>query len=462
MKKTLILSLALMSVVAFGQDKKFVYGDNFEYNSKYEKDIKLVLCDDYNQYVFSDINEDGYSSYPHKKIIMRKLDQNGNLIDTYIKDYANKTNGVLHNYLGSAEIGKDQFVVFTEELETRNNRKEIFQHVFNRKDNTFTTTSIAKLFTEGGMKQGTTYMRFSQNGKYAAIINDRSVSKKTANTIDNIVIDLSTLSRKWDKEITLDTDYMEADAAVTNSGRVLILRKSTGWKESSKLVYVSAQGEQDIPLKEKLILKTLTPVSINDQDYLVSFGYFTGIRINQSNFGDMAFINLQNGNIVMSEFSEYRGNTTMSGVEISAVQANNGKTYLFGYDINKTMPPSTPSNRFPDPIISYGPGQWFTLNSDGTAVSTTATPSGKIGYFMKDNKGYFFANEDTLQPYAIGNVVTDKKKAISLYNNSENGERSGSPVLTSIKYIPESDRVIYLRKSGEGRLNVKSAYNWNQ
>lgn len=99
MKKTLILSLALMSVVAFGQDKKFVYGDNFEYNSKYEKDIKLVLCDDYNQYVFSDINEDGYSSYPHKKIIMRKLDQNGNLIDTYIKDYANKTNGVLHNYL---------------------------------------------------------------------------------------------------------------------------------------------------------------------------------------------------------------------------------------------------------------------------------------------------------------------------------------------------------------------------
>lgn len=136
-------------------------------------------------------------------------------------------------------------------------------------------------------------MKFSENGKYAAIINDRSVSKKTANTIDNIVMDLSTMTKKWEKEITLDTDYMEAEVAVTNSGRILILRKSTGWKESSKLVYVSAQGEQDIPLKDKLILKTLTPVSINDQDYLTSFGYYTGVRINQSNFGDMAFINLQ-------------------------------------------------------------------------------------------------------------------------------------------------------------------------
>lgn len=152
MKKTLIFSLSILSALAFGQ-KKFVYGDSFEYNSKYEKDIKLVLADDYNQYVFSDINEDGYSSYPHKKIIIRKLDQNGSMIDTFIKDYANKTNGVLHNYLGSIEISKDQFVIFTEEIETKVNRKEIFQHVFNKKDGNFTTTSVAKLFTEGGMKQ---------------------------------------------------------------------------------------------------------------------------------------------------------------------------------------------------------------------------------------------------------------------------------------------------------------------
>ncbi len=132
MKKITILSLTVISALVFGQ-QKFVYGDSFEYNSKYEKDLKLVLADDYNQYVFSDINEDGYSSYPHKKIIIRKLDQNGNLIDTIIKDYANKTNGVLHNYLGSTEISKDKFVVFTEEIETKINRKEIFQHVLIKK-----------------------------------------------------------------------------------------------------------------------------------------------------------------------------------------------------------------------------------------------------------------------------------------------------------------------------------------
>lgn len=460
MKKTLILSLTVISALAFGQ-KKFVYGEAFEFNSKYEKDIKLVLCDDYNQYVFSDINEDGYSSYPHKKILIRKLDQNGNLIDTFIKDYANKTNGVLHNYLGSIQLDKDQFVVYTEEIETKINRKEIFQHVFNRKDGNFTTTSVAKLFTEGGLKQGTTFLRFSESGKYVAIVNDRSVSKKTANTIDNIVIDLSTLSKKWDKEITLDTDYMEADAAVTNSGSVLILRKSTSWKESSKLVYVSAQGEQDIALQDKLILKTLSPVSINDQDYLVSFGYFTGARINQSDFGYMAFINLQNGNITMSEFPEFRSNTTMSGVNITLTQTVNGKTYLYGYDVNKTMPQSTPTNRFPDPIFSYGNGRWFTISSDGKAISTPTKGYGNVDYFTKGNTNYLFFAEDRLTPFQVGNTMTDINKVISLYNN-ETFKNSGNPILTSIQYIPESDRVIYLRRFSENQLNMKSIYNWEK
>ncbi|MBQ0153026.1 MAG: hypothetical protein KBS61_09070 [Chryseobacterium sp.] len=459
MKKSLFIAATLASTLFFGQ-KKFVYGDAFEYNSQYEKDVKLVLCDDYNQYIFSDINEDGYSSYPHKKIILRKLDQNGNLIDTYIKDYANKTNGVIHNYLGSREIGKDQLVVFTEEIENRSNRKEIFQHIFNRKDGTFNTTSVAKLFVESGLKQGTTYMRFSENGKYAAIINDRSVSKKTANTIDNIVIDLSTLSKKWEKEITLDTDFMEADANVTNSGRVLILRKSTGWKEASKLFYVSAQGEQDVPLQDKLILKTLNPVSINDQDYLISFGYYTGVRINQSDFGDMAFINLQNNNIVMSKISEFRSNINMSGVETTLVQTENGKTNVYGYSVMKTMPASTPTNRFPDPIISYGPGYWFSINSDGTAVNMPVSSYGKIGYFIKDKTNYFFANQSELIPFKIGNNATDKKSYISIYNPSERGDKSGDAILSSIKYLPESDRIVFLRKLGNNKFDVKSIYHF--
>ncbi|MBW8524172.1 hypothetical protein K0U91_02935 [Chryseobacterium chendengshani] len=461
MKKTFIITLSVVSALAFGQ-KKFVYGEGFEYNSQYEKDIKLVLCDDYNQYVFSDINEDGYSSYPHKKIIIRKLDQNGSLIDTFIKDYANKTNGVIHNYLGSTEIGKDQFVVFTEEIQNKTNRKEIYQHVFNKKDGNFITTSIAKLFVESGLKQGTTYVRFSENGKYAAIINDRSVSKKTANTIDNMVIDLATLSKKWEKEITLDTDYMEDELAVTNSGRVLILRKSTGWKESSKLVYVSAQGEQEIPLKEKLILKTLTPVSINDQDYLVSFGYFTGIRVNQSNFADMAFINLQNGNIAMSEVPEYRNNTTMSGIDIPIAQVVNGKTYLYGFDINKRMPQSTSSNRFPDPIITYGTGRWFAVSSDGATSSTPTGSNGKVGYFVKGSSNYLFTDNYNLTAFKMGN--TAKSGTLSINNNSEgNGTvKSGEPVLTSIRYIPESDRIIFLRKLDANHFDTKSVYNWDK
>jgi hypothetical protein len=64
---------------------------------------------------------------------MRKLDQNGSLVDTYIQDYANKTNGVLHNYLGSQQIDDDRFVAFTEEYFGKENRKKVFQHVFSKK-----------------------------------------------------------------------------------------------------------------------------------------------------------------------------------------------------------------------------------------------------------------------------------------------------------------------------------------
>jgi hypothetical protein len=101
-------------------------GTKFTVDANLETDDKLVLADDYNSYMFSAINIDGLmrNVFPHKKLLMRKLDQNGSLVDTYTKDYANKTNGVLHNYLGSQQIDDDKFVAFTEEyLEKKTERK---------------------------------------------------------------------------------------------------------------------------------------------------------------------------------------------------------------------------------------------------------------------------------------------------------------------------------------------------
>jgi hypothetical protein len=128
-KQIIASALITASVYSYAQTK-VTEGTKFTVDANLETDDKLVLADDYNSYMFSAINIDGLmrNVFPHKKLLMRKLDQNGSLVDTYVKDYANKTNGVLHNYLGSQQIDDDKFIAFTEEYFGKENRKEVFQH----------------------------------------------------------------------------------------------------------------------------------------------------------------------------------------------------------------------------------------------------------------------------------------------------------------------------------------------
>lgn len=430
---------------------RFTLGDNISYDSKNEKDIRLILADDYNQYLFSVINEDGMKAIHDKNIIIRKLDQKGSLIDTYIKDYENKSIGVLHNYLGSTEVGKDQMVIYTEEIDAKKKRKEIFQHVFHKKDGSFNTTSIVKYPIESGMKQGTTFLSFSENGKYVSISNDKSINKKTPNVIENLVIYLPTYEKKWEKSITLDNDLMETQFAVTNSGKIVFIREAAGWKIFSKLIYLSEQEQKDIPLPEKLILKTLQPFSLNDKDYLISFGHYTGPRMNQSDYGDLAFINLENNEIKMNNVPEYRHETKISDIKINLIQQKNGKIYLYNYPVLSTIPQSTSLNRFPDPIISYGNGVWTTIDKEGNAESKASLIEGQYGFATKNGINYSMEPNRIMKTKVGEMTISDKI-------NINNGEYYFTKIfLNGVKYIPDADKTIILTNRNNN-LNIINIY----
>ena len=83
-------------------------------------------------------------------------------------------------------------------------------------------------------------------------------------------MDLRTLTPVWNKEIILSSDYVEKSLTLTNSAKIVVLRKAAGWKESYKLELVSNTEDKDLPFDDKYIPEKLYAFSKNDNDYPVT------------------------------------------------------------------------------------------------------------------------------------------------------------------------------------------------
>ncbi|AZA80579.1 hypothetical protein C1637_12930 [Chryseobacterium lactis] len=469
-KQIIASALITASVYSFAQTK-VTEGTKFTVDANLETNDKLVLADDYNSYMFSAINIDGLmrNVFPHKKLLMRKLDQNGSLVDTYVKDYANKTNGVLHNYLGSQQIDDDKFVAFTEEYFGKENRKEVFQHVFSKKDGTFITKSIAKYSIESTNKSGTTYVLFSENGKYAAVFNDRYSNKKTDNINDVLVLDLRTLSPVWNKEITLSNDYVEKSLTLTNSGKIVLLRKAAGWKEAYKLELVSNNEDKDLPFDDKYIPEKLYSISKNDNDYLISFGRKkAAVTIGASTFGTVMFYDLKSGKAVISN-TNLGGDKDMNDVKVI-------KTIIKGDDIlmaiqqeTVTRPLPTTMNRFPDPVYKLEAGMLMKFNKEGDVtqfVATGASTGKRIHVTEAGNnlyistfypKGAFGNTGFSMKVFDFGTL---KSQEVNLtYKGRNFFQNFGFADGNMIQYVPNVNKMLFLEKNGK-EVQMFSVYNF--
>ncbi|WP_404986656.1 hypothetical protein ACI513_06375 [Chryseobacterium sp. M5] len=467
-KKTIFTIILLGSILMHAQLKK-VNGNTFDIDGIHEKEFKLALTDDYNQYVTSYINTDGLmaNAYPHKKILVRKLDQKGNYLETYVKDYANKTNGTLHNYLGSHEIGTDKIIFFTEEYSGKTKKKEIFQHIFNKKDGSFATSSIAGFAIESANKSGTTKLLFSENGKYAAIFNDRFANKKIPNINDIIVINLRDLSTLWKKEVQLSDDFVEEDASLTDSGRILLIRKpSSGWKLGSKLELVSDKEQKDLPVENKYYLKKAFTFTIDDKDYAAVIGKFGfTASVTGEVWGDIFLYDLTKGSYTSGKIDKMASN--ISDFKMIEAFSSNGSATVFGQVITQYTPPETAYNRFPDPVNSYGAAYIFTFSEDGKISSNFLDNENKskINVFKHNNSFYvsgtFESRKTTFRKYYEPIKILDEKNYTPGYiqlSNENPLEDHPAPDGDLIKFLPETNRLIFLYRT-EKSMNMISYYN---
>lgn len=472
MIKQIIASVMITaSVCAFAQ-VKVVEGTKFTTDANLETDEKLVLADDYNSYMFSAINIDGLmrNVFPHKKLLMRKLDQNGSLVDTYIQDYANKTNGVLHNYLGSQQIDEDRFVAFTEEYFGKENRKEVFQHVFSKKSGTFTTKSIAKYTIESTNKSGTTYVVFSENGKYAAVFNDRYATKKTDNINDALVLDLRTLTPLWNKEISLSSDYVEKSLTLTNSGKIVLLRKAAGWKESYKIEMVSNTEDKDLPFDDKYIPEKLYAISKNDSDYLVTFGRKNqAVTMGGSTFGTVMFYDIKSGKAVISN-TNLAGAKDMNDVKVIKTIVKGDEVLMAVQQEKISRPMPTAMNRFPDPVYTLDVGVLMKFNKEGEVkqfVALGSNPSGRRVQVIEsgDNlyisafypKGAFGNTGFSMKSFDFGSLAP---KELTLdYKGRNFFQNYGFTDGNLVQFVPANNKLLFLDKNGKD-VQMFSVYNF--
>lgn len=467
-KKITLACTLLGSMLAYSQ-LKIVNGKSFDIDGIHEKEFKIILADDYNQFVASYINTDGLmaNTFPHKKILVRKLDQKGNYLETYVKDYANKTNGILHNYLGSQQVDADKFIFFTEEYSGQAKKKEIFQHVFNKKDGSFSTSSIANFPIESANKSGTTKVLFSENGKYAAVFNDRFVNKKTPNINDVIVINLRDLSVLWKKEIQLSDDFVEIDANLTDSGRILFLRKpSSGWKVGSKLELISDKEQKELPVEDKYYLKKIFSFTIDDKDYAAAIGKFGfTASVKGEVWGDIFFYDLTKGSYTSDKIKSMASD--IEDFKIIKSFSSSGSATVFGQAITKYTPPGSAYNRFPDPVYSYDAAYIFSFTKDGKMSSNFLNNKNKniINVFKHNSSYYVSGNYESHKTtfktfYEPIKILDDKNFTISYIQkgNANPLENYTSPDGNLIKFLPETNRLIFLNKS-EKNMQMDSFYN---
>jgi len=464
MEKKFYILLAIVSVLFFKSQSK-INGEEFDWDLKKEKEMKIAISDDYSIYLFSVISDGIVGG---NKIIARKFDQKCNFTNAITEEFG-KTVGTLSNFLGSAEIDKNRFVIFTEEYNGKAKKKEIWQYVFDRTDDQFKSSVVATYPIESAMKSGNTYVKFSENGKYAAIINDRYSTKKTENTIDNTVLDLKSLDKKWEKSVTLDSDYNEMEFAVTNSARILTFRKANGWKQSYKLLQYSADDQKEIPVEDKLVLKSLYPFTINDNDYLLSFGFYNVPRADSGDFNYAIFMNLQDGAAKVTKVPAF-SEVSINEIEPSAFAVKNSTVSTFLNIRRKFVPKETPGNMFPEPIYSYGPKAYFMALSLDGEVKVNEEYSydhmkGKLGVFKDQDVVYtatngpgdvklfkYDPNVPNSRPKSIGNqiIVPTNIKNVASYETIGN--------LTY--FVPSVNRVIGFFIINNEKPRMFSIYNW--
>jgi len=375
----LLLTTLLFIFASQLYGQKPAWGARFDFDVKNELEPKLVLVDNYNYYLLTVLNTTGMMA--SNQILLRKFDQKNNLVETIKHRFPElEGGGTLHNFLGSFDLGTDRAVVFTQSYSSKAKRDVIYQHVFDKASQQFTSTIITEYPIASAYKSGDVAVKRSPNGSRILLHYKVPASKKEAEINHLFALNGQTLAVEWQKEVQFDLGFFTRSMVVTNSGNAVLLRIPYSYKFDNYLVEITAQGQKDITVGENLKLHDPYPFSIGDQDYLLAFNYPSkGIR--RGDFGHLMVYDLKSGSILAN--NEIKGFNSEISIETALVRdvlLQNDEIYVFTEAKVDVTPKPTPGTMgFPEKKFLFGPSFMFTLGFDGKLKKTSPFPKGTIG-----------------------------------------------------------------------------------
>jgi hypothetical protein len=462
MKNTLV-KLLLVAVMGTSFAQNYQFGERFDFDTKNELDPKFVLMDNYNSYLLTVVNK--YGVLISNKIILRKFDQKNNLVETISHPFPELAGGgTLHNVLGSYAIGSDKAVVFTQSYSGKSKRDEVFQHVYDKATKKFTSTMLMGFPIVSNSKSGNVQVKQSPNGQYFVVHYKAANSKKEPEVNHLMVVNSSTLTTVWKKEVTFMNEFFTRHLVATNSGKAVFTRLPYGYKLDNYLVLVSEQEQTDLKVGESIKIHEPVAISIGTQDYLLAMNHPSkGVR--RGDYGYLMLYDLSSGTILKNnEVSGFNSVIKIEEVNFPYIFMENNEIAIFAEArVDATPAPVPGSTGFPVSKYTFGPSFLITMAMDGTVKAMKPIPSSSgneanlyhaFGLVNAKGQWYVHTGLETgfyKYNYIFNNEPLARSIAFGMYDD---GSRRVQYINQLVHYFPDTNKFMFAKISTSDKTEL--------
>lgn len=468
--KITVLFLLLISLTSFSQIKREI-GTKFDYNSKEELDLKVVLLDNYNHYMFSVINKDA-NMQSVNKIIIRKFDQQNQLVETFTEEFPYKDVFTLHNYLGSFEISNEKLIVLTDCYSNKTKKKEIHKITFDKKTGTFKTDLLATYTFESLSKSGTTFAMASQNKNFIGIVYSKFANKKVAEEHECTLLDGRTGDLAWQKNVSFPLLSFTDNIVLNDSGKFIFVRttKETGSKNVLAIADGNTVEDKDFGSEDVKIKKPIS-FSVGPNDYLIAFDNYAH-GVNRGGYDKILVYDLNAGKVLKNNFlKNFEGIKDLSKVNFNHLFVQNNEINLFvdcDFQSGTKQDPVFPNSTFKVPVYSNGYPALLKFSMDGAltdAVDFKVLPikENDKSFGIQNIKGTYYMNTyynyaNTSYHYGLyqlnNGYIDENLVRLDFDGNSPDVVpfRDGTIILQFGNYLPEAKRLIIAKSYGDTKM----------
>lgn len=454
-----VIMIALFGGFACAQEK-VTPGGQFDYDLKNEKDPQFVLTDNYNTYLLTVL--DVYGMMAGHEVAIRKFDQKNTLVNTFKYTFPKMEETTFYKYLGFAQ-GMGKVAVFIEGHSGKAGKSELYKLEFDKTTEKFSSTVLATNAIVSMSKSGDADLQKSDNGRFVAIVYTahREKNQPEKNTV--IVLDGGNLNVIWQKEVLFDDEFTSQNFAVTNSGRVVLVRDMKGSKKGiTYLSVITATGQEQKTFEERIFLNEMRAVSIGAEEYLVAFNSDSK-NFRSDFYNSLLLYDLKQGKILSNtKIREFSALHELSGVLIRKVMIQNNEIDIFAEALTEIRAKPT-SGGFMNPAMlspkyNFGSPYVFRMALDGQlkpALPIAASAYNEAylhqSFGVLNVRGAYYINTGnyggvvSLDP---ANPTAAARKAYGLPNNE------GNYINQLFTYLPDSKSLIFARNTDNNQMSL--------